>query len=129
MNRLRYIAVHEAAHVVAYCHLGEGIVDAWLKPGRERGLVTRLAVVNTAETIMLVLAGTYAEARYRRKMVVECALEGDVAITKPRLTLPGRWVSAMGRSGTRSCDRLSATLKSSSVCRKYGGRLRLSPTC
>jgi len=76
MNRLRYIAVHEAAHVVAYCHLGEGIVDAWLKPGREGGLVTHPPVVNTAEAMMCILAGTYAEARYRRKSVVECTLYG-----------------------------------------------------
>ena len=76
VRRFRYIAVHEAAHVVAFCRLGDGIVAAYLEPGREGGETFHHVMGATTEYLLCTLAGSFAEARYRRKSPALCGLDG-----------------------------------------------------
>jgi hypothetical protein len=75
-RRFRYIAIHEAGHVVAHCRLGNGVIGAWLDYAHDGGRTTGKKKADPRTEMLCCYAGCFAEARYRRTSVVKCAVRG-----------------------------------------------------
>jgi hypothetical protein len=81
-RRLRYVAVHEAGHVIAYCRLGGGIIQAYVDEGLEGGRCWAKKNDDKAAEIACCYAGPFAEARYRHCSVIRCAVRTDFEIAR-----------------------------------------------
>jgi hypothetical protein len=67
-RRFRRVAIHEAGHVVAETRLGDGIAEAWVDPGYSGRTVSNSDLRSLVPPLglLILLAGPFAEARYKK---------------------------------------------------------------